>query len=80
MTHGKTAYGKRFNKEFDGPIIPLGGAVGYLPITSTDKTKCHKLGTKLLPGIFIGYVQHAGVAGKVISSHRQGGDRPSRES
>ena len=60
MTHGKTAYAKRFDKEFDGPIIPLGAAVEYLPITSKDKAKCHKLGTKLLPGIFMGYVQHAG--------------------
>ena len=60
MTHGKTAYVKRFDKEFDGPIIPLGAAVKYLPITSKDKAKCHKLGTKLLQGIFMGYVQHAG--------------------
>ena len=60
MTHGKTAYVKRFDKEFDGPNIPLGAAIKYLPITSKDKAKCHKLGTKLLPGIFMGYVQHAG--------------------
>ena len=60
MTHGKTAYVKRFDKEFDGPIIPLGAAIKYLPITFKDKAKCHKLGTKLLSGIFMGYVQHAG--------------------
>ena len=60
MFHGKTAYKQRFKKEFAGPIIPYGAAVEYLPITKKDKAKCHKLGGKLLKGIFLGYVQHAG--------------------
>ena len=56
---GTTAYKARFNIEFPGPILPFGAEIQYKPIRDKDIDRLHKLGEKVRPGIFMGYVQHA---------------------
>ena len=60
LVGGKTAWELRFNCKFPGPDIPMGCEVHYLPIKDSDKARTHKYGSKLLPGLFFGYSQHAG--------------------
>jgi Integrase core domain. len=60
LEDGKTAYQRRYNKEFDGPLIAFGAEISYLPITPKDKKRTHALSSKHLPGIFMGYKQQAG--------------------
>ena len=57
---GQTAYKKRFEKDFAGPIIPFGAEITYKPSRKRDIQRLHKFGEKVLSGIFIGYVQDAG--------------------
>ena len=45
---------------FDGPLIPMGAEVRYMPISAKDKARTHMFGDKLLNGIFACYGQHAG--------------------
>ena len=35
--HGKTTYERRFGSSFNGPIIPFGALVGYLPNSERHK-------------------------------------------
>ena len=60
LINGETAYFNRFGVNFDGPIIPFGAEIAYLPISQKDKARVHQMGDKLLPGIFIGYDVFAG--------------------
>ena len=45
---------------FEGPIIPFGSKVEYHLISAKDLSRLYQFGTKVLPGIFLGYVLHAG--------------------
>ena len=38
----------------------MGAEIEYKPITEKDKSKLHKLGKKMMRGIFLGYVQQHG--------------------
>ncbi len=52
--NGFTAYENRFTKTYDGPTIPMGAEVRYMPISQKDKARPHKFGDKLLSGLFVG--------------------------
>ena len=60
LQDGQTSYKKRFGKNFYGPRIPFGAAVWYKPSSQKDKDRVHKVGNKLLLGIFGGYSQQYG--------------------
>ena len=55
---GQTAWKKRFEVDFEGPICPFGCECMYKPSYSVDKQRLHAHGHKMLAGIFMGYVQH----------------------
>ena len=48
------------NSPFKGPMIPFGAEVKYYAISSADQSRVHQFGTKVLPGLFIGYALNAG--------------------
>ena len=50
----------RFGVDFKGPKIPFGAEVLYKPSGDSDVKKLSRFGSKMLPGIFLGYVQHSG--------------------
>ena len=56
----ETAYEKRFEVPFAGPIYPFGCEVTYQPSSKEDRSRLHGFGSKVLSGIFMGYVQQAG--------------------
>ena len=60
LSDGKTLYEMRFGKPFQGPIIPFGAMVEYHPIFVKDLSRLHQFGKKVVPGIFLGHVLHAG--------------------
>jgi hypothetical protein len=60
LANDSTAYKARFGEDFRGPIIPCGAEITYQPISDKDKKRCHQMGQKVLSGIFLGYIQHAG--------------------
>ena len=41
-------------------VVPFGSLVEYHPITAKDQSRIHQFGKKVLPGLFLGYVLHAG--------------------
>ena len=45
---------------FNGPVIPFGAMVEYHTISAKDISRLHHFGSKVLPGIFLGYVLFAG--------------------
>ena len=49
-----------FGQPFRGPIIPSGSLVEYYPISAKDQSRIHQFGTKVLPGLFLGYALYAG--------------------
>ena len=55
LADGKTQNERRFGESFNGPIIPFGAPVEYLPNSERDKAGIHQFGKKVLPGIFQGY-------------------------
>ena len=57
-----TSFKKRYGHDFQGPTIPFGAEIQYLPISKDDKGRANKLGEKLLSGIFVNYDQRAGGA------------------
>ena len=57
---GKTPYGRRFGKPWNGPIIPFGSLVEYYPISAKDQTRIHQYGNKVLPALFLGHALYAG--------------------
>ena len=56
----QTAFEKRFGHQFKGPIIPFGAQIEYKPSQQSDIMRLHQFGKKMLSGVFLGYVQHAG--------------------
>ena len=60
MANEKTAFGKKCGHKFDGPSILCGIFVGYIPITTKDKSRAHQFRKKTLKGIFFGYVPRRG--------------------
>ena len=59
VSDGKTPDERRFGQPFKGPIIPFGSLVEYHPITAKDQSRIHQIGSKVLPGLFLGYALHA---------------------
>ena len=60
ISANQTAFEKRFEQPFKGPIIPFGAQIEYKPSQQTDIQRLHQFGKKMLAGIFIGYAQHTG--------------------
>ena len=60
LLDGETSYKKRFEVNFQGPIIPFGAAVEYKPTSQKDRDRLHKMGKKTLLGIHAGYSQRHG--------------------
>ncbi len=60
QVEGKTAYEKRNNAIFDGPIWAVGIEVKWQPQSQKDKERVHAFGDKRLDGIFVGYSQDPG--------------------
>ena len=46
LAEGKTPYERRFAESFEGPIIPFGALVEYLPNSERDKARIHQFGEK----------------------------------
>ena len=44
---------------FNGPVIPFGAMVECHPISAKDQSQRHHFGSKVLPGIFLGYALSA---------------------
>ena len=61
-----TLFERRFNAEFEGPIIPLKAQIEYKPSRDTDIQRLHPFGKKMLSGVLIGYGQYAGADGPAI--------------
>ena len=57
MADGKTASEKRYGQKFEGPSIPFGTLVEYIPITAKGKSRVSL--EKTLKGIFLVFVLHA---------------------
>ena len=62
----QTPYERQFNSPFEGPIIPTGAEVETNPLSPKDGGRVHQFGTKVLPGIFMGYALNVGGSGLVI--------------
>ena len=60
LSDGKAPYERRFGIPLNGPEIPFGSMVENYPISAEDLSRLHQFGTKVLPGIFYGYVIYAG--------------------
>ena len=60
MSDGKTPYERQFGMPFNGPVIPFGAMVEYHSIPAKDQSRPHQFGSKVLPGIFLGYALFAG--------------------
>ena len=50
----------RFGTPFDGPGTPFGTEIHVDPLSTKYKSRHHQLGTKIIPGIFIGYALNSG--------------------
>ena len=59
LSDGKSPHERRFGMPFNGPVIPCGAMVEYHPISAKDISRLHQFGSKVLPGIFTGYVLYA---------------------
>ena len=55
LSDGKTPFERRFGQPFKRPVIPFASVVEYHPISSKDQSRIHQFGTKVLPGLFLGY-------------------------
>ena len=60
LTDRKTPYERRFGELVEGPIIPFGALVEYVPNSERDKARIDQFGKKVLPGFFIGDALIAG--------------------
>ena len=60
LSDGKTPHERRFGMPFNGPAIPFGAMVEYHPISAKDQSRLHEFGSRVLPGIFLGYALYAG--------------------
>ena len=45
---------KRTSGSFKGIVIPLGSKIAYKPINPKAEARLHHLGTRMLPGSFLG--------------------------
>ena len=54
LVSGKTAFEQRCGAPYQGPLIPLGAEISYVPHSPADKERVHKYGPKRLEGIFLG--------------------------
>ena len=43
VADGMTEFEKRYDQTFDGPSIPIGSLVEYIPMTAKDKSRVHQL-------------------------------------
>lgn len=57
---GKTAYELRYGEPFYGPTFAFGASVMYKPSRQRDTDEMPKMRAKMLPGLFMGYVQQSG--------------------
>ena len=57
---GKTAYELNYGEPFYGPIIAFGANVMYKPSRQKDIDEMPKMGSKMLRGLFMVYVQQSG--------------------
>ena len=57
---GRTPHERRFGMPFGGPVILFAALVEYHPISAKDQSRLHQFGSKVSPGIFLGYVLYAG--------------------
>ena len=55
-----TAYQRRCNADFPGPLIPFGAEITWKPISQKDKACLHVFGEIVLSGVFLGYEQQEG--------------------
>ena len=46
LIDGRTPYERRFHEPFDGPAIPYGTEINYLPSYAKDKKRLHQFGVK----------------------------------
>ena len=60
LSDGKTPYERRIEIPFNGPVLPFGAMVECHPISVKDISRLHQCGSKVLPGIFLGFVLYAG--------------------
>ena len=60
LSDGKTPCERRFGMPFNGPVIPFGAVVEYHPISAKVQSRLHQFGSKVLPGVFLGFVLYAG--------------------
>ena len=60
LSDGKTPYERRFGMPFNEPVIPLGAMVECHPISAKDLSRLHQFGSKVLPGIVLGYALYTG--------------------
>ena len=60
LSDGKTPYERWFGMPFNGPVIPFGAMVECHPISAKDQSRMHQFGSKVMPGIFLGYALYAG--------------------
>ena len=60
LSDGKDTMQRRFGIPFNGPVIPFGTVVDFHPISAKDISRLRQFGSKVLPGIFLGYTLHAG--------------------
>ena len=56
----KTLYERRLGMPVNGPVIPFGALVECHLISAKDPSRLDQFGSRVLPGIFLGYALHAG--------------------
>ena len=60
VSGGRTPFAMRYGEDYKGPIIPLGAEIEYRPSSKKDRKRLHKVGSKMLSGVFVGYKQKVG--------------------
>ena len=63
IEEGQTPYRQRFGEDYKGPLYSFGAKVQYKPSNEDDLDDMPRIGTKLRPGIFVGYDQRSGGVG-----------------
>ena len=60
LADGKTPFERRFGEPCKRPDILSCAMLKCHPISAKDQSRLHRIGKKVLPGIFLGYVLSAG--------------------
>ena len=60
LADSQTPCERRFNSPFKGPIFLTGAEVKTNPMSPQNRGRVHQFGTKVLPGIFVGYALDVG--------------------